>query len=279
MTNVTNEGVSLWLYGICNEAVTVWLSGGWGMALLAINGILISWLGLTIKARLSKGESRRLTPETCTRWIEDPSLRGGSLGALVGSALAARGQADMESLFDEYRHVAFGPFDRDLRIMQVCVTASPLLGLLGTVTGMLTTFSALAVGTGGDQTMKMVASGISEALITTETGLVIAIPGLLFLHHLRRQNDLYQGFLARLQTACAQALQRRLTAAILPGTSQPSESLSTPALGDVVSDVVSGDPQTTKPPLAARPIAPHPPPRAAMLLGCCHGRAGKETAQ
>ncbi|MDQ7087725.1 MAG: MotA/TolQ/ExbB proton channel family protein [Acidobacteriota bacterium] len=70
------------------------------------------------------------------------------------------------------------PFERDLRFMKRCVSSAPLLGLLGTVTGMLTTFAALASGSGGEKTMSMIAGGISEALITTETGLVIALPGL-----------------------------------------------------------------------------------------------------
>jgi biopolymer transport protein ExbB len=92
--------------------------------------------------------------------------------------------------------------------MRVCVTAAPLFGLLGTVTGMLTTFGALASGSGGDQTMGMVADGISEALITTETGLVIALPGLFFQYQLRRGPEKYKAFLVHLETACTQAVFR-----------------------------------------------------------------------
>jgi biopolymer transport protein ExbB len=71
---------------------------------------------------------------------------------------------------------------------------------------MLATFQALASGSGGQKTMDMVAGGISEALITTETGLIIALPGLILQHHLTRERDRYQAFLAHVESACAQTL-------------------------------------------------------------------------
>ena len=59
----------------------------------------------------------------------------------------------------------------------VSATAAPLLGLLGTVTGMIHTFRLItAVGVGD---ARLLADGISEALVTTETGLCVAIPALL----------------------------------------------------------------------------------------------------
>jgi hypothetical protein len=78
----------------------------------------------------------------------------------------------MEARFEELQLTETAPFERDLRVMKVCVSASPLVGLLGTVTGMLSTFAALSSGSGGDETLEMVAGGISEALVTTMTGLV-----------------------------------------------------------------------------------------------------------
>lgn len=67
-----------------------------------------------------------------------------------------------------------------LNIIAVLAAVSPLFGLLGTVTGMITTFDVLALfGTGNSRAM---AGGISEALITTQTGLLVAIPGL-YMHN------------------------------------------------------------------------------------------------
>jgi biopolymer transport protein ExbB len=67
--------------------------------------------------------------------------------------------------------------ERRLPLLAVIVTASPLLGLLGTVTGMVKTFTLITVfGTGNADKL---ASGISEALVTTQLGLTIAIPTLI----------------------------------------------------------------------------------------------------
>ena len=112
--------------------------------------------------------------------------------------------------FEELHVTEIAPFERDLKVMKICVSAAPLLGLLGTVTGMLTTFSALASGSGGDKTMGMIAGGISEALITTETGLVIALPGLFFQYLLVRKQERYKAFLLHLETVCTQNMYKKL---------------------------------------------------------------------
>lgn len=69
-------------------------------------------------------------------------------------------------------------FDRRLKFVRIITATAPLLGLLGTVAGMLKTFTALSLKSSSN-TIDLIASGISEALITTETGLSIAILGLI----------------------------------------------------------------------------------------------------
>ena len=61
--------------------------------------------------------------------------------------------------------------------MALTAAAAPLLGLLGTVTGMIKTFNLITIFGTGDA--KSLSSGISEALVTTELGLVVAIPSLI----------------------------------------------------------------------------------------------------
>ncbi len=63
-------------------------------------------------------------------------------------------------------------------LIMVVATVSPLLGLLGTVTGMISTFDIITEFGTGDP--KLLSSGISVALVTTEVGLAVAIPALLF---------------------------------------------------------------------------------------------------
>ena len=67
--------------------------------------------------------------------------------------------------------------ERFLPFMALTAAAAPLLGLLGTVTGMIKTFTLITIFGTGDA--KSLSSGISEALVTTELGLVVAIPSLI----------------------------------------------------------------------------------------------------
>ncbi len=86
---------------------------------------------------------------------------------------------------------------RRIGTIAILAAIAPLLGLLGTVGGMIKTFTVISVfGTGN---AKALASGISEALITTQTGLVVAIPGLFLAAYLHRKSDKLQ---ARMQRFC-----------------------------------------------------------------------------
>ena len=69
------------------------------------------------------------------------------------------------------------PLERWLGVLSVSAAAAPLLGLLGTVTGMIHTFRLITMFGTGDA--RLLSGGISEALVTTEAGLMVAIPALL----------------------------------------------------------------------------------------------------
>jgi biopolymer transport protein ExbB len=75
--------------------------------------------------------------------------------------------------------------ERGLPFLALAATTGPLMGLLGTVTGMIATFKIISSFGGGDP--KLLAAGISEALICTATGMAIAIPALLFHAFLSRR--------------------------------------------------------------------------------------------
>jgi biopolymer transport protein ExbB len=73
-----------------------------------------------------------------------------------------------------------------LGVLPILLSALPLLGLLGTITGLLTTFSAMARS--GELNQAFVSRGIAEALITTQLGLIMVIPGLLLCAWIRRRH-------------------------------------------------------------------------------------------
>jgi biopolymer transport protein ExbB len=200
------------LEGVWQQAVEIWSAGGWAMIAIAVIALVMFSVGTNVWLLLRATGHHSVPERIWRRWLDHPIERRGRIGALL-DRVAGEGRGtleDMTQAFDQLRMAELLPFERDLKVMKVCVSAAPLVGLLGTVTGMLATFGALASGGGGDKTMGMVASGISEALITTETGLVIALPGLFFQYQLTRKFEAYKAFLAHLESVCTQGLYRRL---------------------------------------------------------------------
>lgn len=124
------------------------------------------------------------------------ALAAGWLGKLVREFQERRihdRECDMK-LLDSLLQRKAVEFERHVPTILMLASVAPLLGLLGTVNGMIATFDAISqVGTGNPRPL---AAGISEALITTEFGLAVAIPGLILGGYLRRRVD---RFLARLQ--------------------------------------------------------------------------------
>ena len=97
--------------------------------------------------------------------------------------------------------------ERYLNIIAVTASVAPLLGLLGTVTGIIKTFNLMRIFGAGDP--KPLISGISEALITTEIGLVLAIPALVIHALLARKVSGVMAHLEKLSMALLNSLSRR----------------------------------------------------------------------
>lgn len=203
MTAVIEQLIHLW-----EQAFGIWLSGGWAMIAIAATAMVMFSLGINVWLRLTEKGFTSVDEKTWRYWIDNPDQRKGPIGELLDFVTGGTSLKDTSVFFEELYVSEIAPFERDLHVMKICVGVAPLLGLLGTVTGMLTTFAALASGSGGDKTMGLVAEGISEALITTETGLVIALPGLFFQYQLVRKHERYKAFLAHLQTVCTQKIFR-----------------------------------------------------------------------
>ncbi len=108
----------------------------------------------------------------------DPKIYKGITSAIVRNFLKKRtGIKEIDiHIIDEVVMGIISSLDKHLKTIGVLASIAPLLGLLGTVIGMIKTFDVISYfGTGN---VKAMASGISEALITTQTGLMIAIPGI-----------------------------------------------------------------------------------------------------
>ena len=204
MTSPSLQPGSLW-----QEALQTWNTGGWAMIAIALTALAMFGLGLRVWLEVAAFGHRGVKLSELPRWLEQAHLREGRVGDLVSDFASCDSLDAVESRLASVQASQIRPLERELKLMKVCVSAAPLLGLLGTVTGMLTTFAALSEGSGGDQTMSAIAGGISEALVTTMTGLVIALPGLFFQYVLGRKFVEYRYFLDRLETMCRQRLLRR----------------------------------------------------------------------
>jgi biopolymer transport protein ExbB len=104
------------------------------------------------------------------------------------SELAAVGAAGMVSLERRSRAVIDAmtqPMLRDISMIQILAGVAPLLGLLGTVGGMIETFEAIRLHGAADA--RELAAGIHMALVTTQAGLVVAVPGLVLGNLMRRR--------------------------------------------------------------------------------------------
>lgn len=148
--------------------------------------------------RLWTLQSKRVLPKELTekvwRWVEQRQIQEKHIAALqqnspLGKILAAglvnrdRDRTVMrESIEDTGRHVVH-ELERFIGTLGTIASLSPLMGLLGTVLGMIRTFNAIT--TAGIGNPASLAGGIAEALITTAAGLTVAIPALLAYKYLR----------------------------------------------------------------------------------------------
>ncbi len=115
------------------------------------------------------------------RQLREQSALGRVLAAGLSNMRSSR-EVMMESIEDAGRHEAHR-MERFLNTLGTIASITPLLGLLGTVIGMIRVFSAITAHGVGDAAN--LAGGISEALLTTAAGLIVAIPSLMAYRYFR----------------------------------------------------------------------------------------------
>lgn len=174
-------------------------SGGWVMGPLLLCSVVATAI---VAERFWALRKQRICPRNLVdqiwQWAKAgqmdvmriSSLRGSSpLGRVLAAGLMNRHysrEVMKESIEEAGRHVVL-ELERYLNTLGTIASISPLLGLLGTVLGMIKVFTAIsAVGVGSPTEM---AGGLSEALITTVAGLIVAIPSLMFYRHFQRRVD------------------------------------------------------------------------------------------
>ncbi|MBU0741295.1 MotA/TolQ/ExbB proton channel family protein, partial [bacterium] len=119
----------------------------------------------------------------CETLVETHRGKGWPVVNVLRAGLAARGEGreTLESVMQESILHELPRLERALSVLSILGAVAPLLGLLGTVTGMITTFRVITLFGTGDP--RLMSGGISEALVTTELGLAVAIP-IMLLHTL-----------------------------------------------------------------------------------------------
>ena len=162
-----------------------------GLATAALLVGLYKWLRLTLVRRPSAAEVQGLLATVARRDKQAAldaarGLRGptGRMLQVGVEHLGEPGELVEEVMYEQVLATRL-ELQRMLPFVAITASSAPLLGLLGTVTGIMNTFTLMTVFGTGD--IKTLSSGISEALITTEYGLYVAIPSLLLSAYLSRK--------------------------------------------------------------------------------------------
>jgi biopolymer transport protein ExbB len=174
-------------------------AGGWVMLPIIICSIIaLAIVGERIWALQRKRVAPKHLVAQIWHWYKSneltvdnlKALRNGSpLGRILAEGLVNRHHSRnvmKESIEDTGRHVV-AELERFLNTLGTVASITPLLGLLGTVIGMIKVFTAIT--TQGVGNPAVLAGGISEALITTAAGLSVAIPSLMFYRYFRGRVD------------------------------------------------------------------------------------------
>jgi len=183
-----------------DRILAIWESGGWVMVPLFALAVLLYAQAFQLVFTLRHTHLSGKEELQWWDWVRSPDRARGRVAEIIRyTQERASSEGQVRNRFDEVRAGMVSMIDRRVRFVSTLVGAAPLLGLLGTVMGMLQTFFGISTS-GGGETAGVVASGISQALVTTQTGLTIALPGLFMVMLINRQRHAIEARLARLES-------------------------------------------------------------------------------
>lgn len=170
--------------------ITLVQSGGWMIVPIVLASIVA--VALIFECAWTLGKSRKRFEAFLMNPKAAPNLMPGDRADAITTLLGYRA-ANPKATPDEIRgfvELSFGALDRKVSWLNTLAAIAPLLGLLGTVSGMIHNFSLVA-STHPTNPLAQLSSGISEALVSTGGGLVVAIVAAIGYHSLTNRLDAF----------------------------------------------------------------------------------------
>lgn len=181
-----------------HEMWHTWAEGGVVMIAMAVLGVIMYATAFSLLQTLKYKGITKASDTIVRGWVARPEAAPERIRELIRYTQdEIHSLRDIEGRFREVEATQVTDMDRRVAFLNVLVIGAPLFGLLGTVLGMLLTFKA--IGIGGSSTSEVIARGISEALVCTQTGMMVAIPGLVMAMVAKRRKHEFVAFVARLE--------------------------------------------------------------------------------
>ncbi|MEG1155130.1 MAG: MotA/TolQ/ExbB proton channel family protein [Acinetobacter sp.] len=180
-------------------------AGGWLMLPLVLCSIFMLAISIERLIRLKKnavlplillmGPSQN-TAQVMQKMNQSAALKQSTLGRVLTAGYTSKPQGEQyaRAQMEVVASQEIGYLEKNINFLGTLSAVAPLLGLLGTVLGIIESFLMIDVGTGSDPVLMM--PGISKALITTAAGMLIAIPALFAHRYFQR---LVQEYVAELE--------------------------------------------------------------------------------
>jgi biopolymer transport protein ExbB len=191
------------------ETLHLWGSGGWLMIPLVLISLFIYWTAFDAYFYFSAHKFYKISKKKLEEFVKNPLESTGEVREIIEYTQdSVETMSEVRARFDEVQNSYLSKVDRQRKFLYIMIGVAPLMGLLGTVTGMLSTFQGLSAGS-GTETVDLIAGGISEALITTQTGLIIAIPAYIIAFLVSKRRNEMQSCLTVMETLTAQIYEKK----------------------------------------------------------------------